>query len=142
MRERLHKRFMLAGKQLGLLELKVLEHFESRRNATVSELMDEGIFDQKYTTIATTLIRLCKKGLLKRIPDKGRAFRYSLIGSVREMYWKDASEQLTRLLSDDNGQTLILSLLVDVCGKDDPALLDQLDALIKQKRIVMRKPST
>jgi predicted transcriptional regulator len=101
-------------------------------------MMDEGIFKQAYTTIATTLNRLHNKGLVNRVSE-GRKFRFSPRAPLAEMCCKDTFEELKNILTEGKCQTPLLSLLVEECSKRDATLLDQLEELIKQKRRTLRK---
>ena len=84
---------MEIGVKLGPLEIRILEEVWARRSVTARELVDDGKFHLAYTTIMTTLNRLFKKGLLKRILVKReltprltamrrRSFRLALIRAI------------------------------------------------------------
>ena len=66
-----------AGAKLGELERRVMEIIweEPGRDMSCREVADS-LPDYAYTTVATVLDRLSRKGLLRRMPE-GRIFRYA-----------------------------------------------------------------
>ena len=87
-----------------------------------------------YTTVMTTLDRLYKKGLLTRRKAE-RAFLYSPRLSREEWERKRARDWLSRFLVGPRAsRELLVSCLVDAVGKQDEALLDELERKIKLKR--------
>jgi predicted transcriptional regulator len=86
-----------------------------------------------YTTVMTTLDRLFKKGLLERTME-GRAFLYRAAFTRDEVEAAVASGLLRGLLESGAGLRPVLSNLVDAIGDRDRALLDELEALVKEKR--------
>lgn len=76
-----------------------------------------------YTTVMTTLDRLYKKGFVERARD-GRAFVYNA--------QRTRSEAARPLLSN----------LVDAVGERDAALLDELEALVREKRRQLQQDAT
>jgi predicted transcriptional regulator len=81
----------------------------------------------------TTLDRLYRKGLLIRC-RRGRAFEYQSRCSRDELLGEMISGHVTDFLAASVVSTAILSTLVDVVGRRDASLLDELDALVQAKR--------
>jgi len=122
---------------LGPLERQVLEAVWSRGTATVRELLDGGRIWQTYPTIMTTMDRLFKKGLLDRVLE-GRAFRYSPRYSREELERLVSLNGIRQLLGSERA-SLHLSYLVEAVGAQGEGLLDELQALIEQRRAAIRK---
>jgi len=92
-----------------------------------------------YTTVMTTLDRLYKKGLLTRRKSE-RAFLYSPVLSRAGWEQKRAGDWLSRFLGGPrSSRELLVSCLVDVVGKQDEALLDELERKIRLKRKELSK---
>jgi len=122
---------------LGPLERQVLESIWARGTATVRELLEGGGIWQTYPTIMTTMDRLFKKGLLDRVLE-GRAFRYSPRYSPEELERLVSVNGIRQLLGSERA-SLHLSYLVEAVGAQGEGLLDELQALIEQRRAEMRK---
>lgn len=118
----------------GPLELRALEALWRRSEAaTVRDLLD-GFPGVAYTTLMTTLDRLHRKGYCTR-QRTGRAFAYRPRWSREELSAVLASRALTTLLpSMPSSIRPVLSLLVDEVSRRDAALLDELEALVREKR--------
>jgi predicted transcriptional regulator len=97
---------------MGHLETDVMDILWARGESSVHEVAAQLPRPLAYTTVMTTLDRLFKKGLLARRKAE-RAFVY-----------------VPRMSRAD----LLLSFLVDSAGGEDPALLDELERRIRQKR--------
>jgi len=92
-----------------------------------------------YTTLMTTLDRLHKKGLLARRKD-GRAFFYSPRVSPEEFEQGIARGLIDGLLGRSAEEVEpMLACIVDAVSERDRALLDELDRLIKEKRLELRR---
>ncbi len=123
---------------LGPLETQVLELlWEKEHVATVRHLMP-AFPKLAYTTLMTTLDRLYRKGLLKRL-QRGRAFAYEPRCSREQLLSELVSDQVKNLLSAPGANTLFLSTLVQCVGQRDMALLDELEALVQSERIRLQK---
>jgi len=81
--------------------------------------------------------RLFKKGLLDRVLE-GRAFRYSPRYSREELERLVSVHGIRQLLESERA-SLHLSYLVDAVGAQGEGLLDELQALIEQRRAAIRK---
>ena len=119
--------------ELGPLELRVLAVlWERGRAATVRHVLPS--FPQlAYTTLMTTLDRLYRKGVLRRL-RLGRAFGYEPRCSREELFGKMVSGQVVDLLGSCRDSTVLLSTLVRAVGHADSELLDELEALVRAER--------
>jgi predicted transcriptional regulator len=118
---------------LGPLEAKVLELLWGHDRPLTVRHVHAAFPDLAYTTMMTTLDRLYRKGLLIRCRH-GRAFEYESRCSRDELLGEMISGHVTDLLAASVVSTAILSTLVDVVGRRDASLLDELDALVQAKR--------
>jgi BlaI family transcriptional regulator, penicillinase repressor len=129
--------FRASSSQVGPLEERVLEALWRRGSATVRELMQTGYEDLAYTTVMTTLDRLYKKGLLKRVAE-GRAFRYTPRLSREELHCEAAGQALREMLDASPASSLPLSYLVEILTERDVQLLDELRQVVENKRRELR----
>jgi predicted transcriptional regulator len=90
-----------------------------------------------YTTVMTTLDRLFKKGFVARVRE-GRAFVYRAAYTRAQVQAAVASGLLTGFLQDNASTRPLLSNLVDAVAERDGALLDELEALVQEKRRSVR----
>jgi predicted transcriptional regulator len=127
-----------AGVNLGPLERKILEEVWSRQSLTVRELLADGKIGLAYTTVMTTLDRLFKKGLLERT-EEGRAFRYSARCTPAEVPRFVAVSGMRRWLESAQPSSLPLSYFVEAVSAHDTRLLDELRALVEQRRLELKK---
>jgi predicted transcriptional regulator len=109
----------------GELELRVLESLWRReRPASVRDICGD-YPEAAYTTLMTTLDRLYRKGVLGR-ERAGRAFVY------RHLY---SRSELEALLGQETAALRpALSFLVNAFGTRDQALLEELEALVRERR--------
>jgi len=92
-----------------------------------------------YTTVMTTLDRLYKKGLLDR-KKEGRAYYYSAKYSREEMERSMAADVIDSLLHNSIGRVEpVLACIVDSVSERDLQLLDELERLVKEKRLELEK---
>jgi len=84
-----------------------------------------------YTTIQTTLDRLYRKRMLRRVRD-GRAHRYFAALS-HDDYQRLATREALSPLLQENPHT-VLAAFVDVAAELDDDALDELEALIAARR--------
>jgi len=119
---------------LGHLEIQVMEILWARGESNVHEVTERLGRPLAYTTVMTTLDRLFKKGLLER-RKADRAFLYSPRWSRWEWEHKRAGNLVAGFLAGPGplGE-LLISSLVDAVGRQDGALLDELERKIKLKR--------
>jgi predicted transcriptional regulator len=123
----------------GPLEIRVLESLWARRTpASVRDLQPQfqGV---AYTTLMTTLDRLFRKGILLRTKS-GRAFFYRTKLSQQELISELAGSTFATLLPGDSASVRpILSMFVDTVGRHDHALLDELETLVRARRIELKR---
>jgi len=89
----------------------------------------------------TTLDRLYRKAVLIRRP-RGRAFAYEPRCSRDEMLGELMSGHVADMLTASGASSAILSTLVQVVGRTDAALLDELDALVQAERTRLKVEDT
>lgn len=120
--------------RLGPLERRVLEALWARDHEASVRDLQPSFPDIAYTTLMTTLDRLHRKGALVRT-KRGRAFYYRPELSRVEFDSARAADALKSALATD-GATLapLLSFLIDAVGERDAELLDELEALVRQRR--------
>jgi len=131
----------LLERSLGVLEREVMGLAWERPEITVRECCDRLGSGVAYTTVMTTMDRLFKKGLLARRKD-GRAFVYRAVATKSELEGAVATELVHSLLHRDGSEPLpILSFLVDAVSDRDRALLDELERLVREKRLSLARKS-
>jgi predicted transcriptional regulator len=118
----------------GPLEIRVLEALWTRPAAACVRDLQPAFPGVAYTTLMTTLDRLFRKGALTR-SKSGRAFYYTPAATHDEMMSALAGSTFKTLLpSDASAMRPILSMFVDTVGRQDEALLDELEALVRERR--------
>jgi predicted transcriptional regulator len=122
----------------GHLERDVMEVMWRVDTATVRGVQERLPRTAAYTTVMTTLDRLFKKGFVERV-RQGRAFVYRAAHSREQVETAVAAGLLTGFLGESRRALPLLSNLVDAVAEQDETLLDQLDALIREKRTAPRK---
>jgi len=118
---------------LGPLERQVLDVLWGNGRAVTVRHVLSAFPELAYTTLMTTLDRLYRKGVLVR-RRRGRAFVYEPRCSREQMLNEQASSQFADLLAASDARSAILSTLVHCVGRNDAALLDELDALVQAER--------
>jgi predicted transcriptional regulator len=87
-----------------------------------------------YNTVMTTLVRLFRKGLLKRREDERRFF-YSPRVSVEQWAKKAAAECIDRFLAQSNApRELLASCLMGALFRRDQTLLSEAEEMIRDIR--------
>jgi predicted transcriptional regulator len=123
---------------LGRLEREVMDVVWLGGPSTVRDVQARLPRTVAYTTVMTTLDRLFKKGFVCR-SRAGRAFVYTAAGTREDVGAAVASGLLGGLLAQNAGSAgTLLSNLVDVVGECDDRLLDDLEALVREKRRQMK----
>jgi predicted transcriptional regulator len=118
----------------GPLEIRVLEALWTRPAAACVRDLQPAFPGVAYTTLMTTHDRLFRKGALTR-SKSGRAFYYTPAATHDEMMSALAGSTFKTLLpSDASAMRPILSMFVDTVGRQDEALLDELEALVRERR--------
>lgn len=120
---------------LGDLELKVMIEVRRLGETSVAKVNRAMKDAYAYTTVMTTLDRLYKKGLLARRKE-GRAFLYTAKYSPEEMERTIAEDIIGSLFETSNGRVEpVLACIVDSVSDRDRLLLDELERLIREKRL-------
>ncbi len=123
---------------MGPLETKVLDVLWANGGRAVSVRHVLAAFpDLAYTTLMTTLDRLYRKGVVLR-HQRGRAFVYEPRCSREQMLNERASNEFADLLAAPAARSAILSTLVSCVGRQDTALLDELEALVQAERVRLK----
>jgi predicted transcriptional regulator len=119
---------------LGHLEEGVMEVLWTRGESSVRDVVDALHRPLAYTTVMTTLDRLFKKTLLCRRKVE-RAFLYSPRLS-REQWRREMADGLVASFLDGPSQSreLLVSCFLDAVGKQDEALLNELEKKIRRRR--------
>lgn len=91
-----------------------------------------------YTTLMTTLDRLFKKNLLDREP-RGRAFVYAARLSRTELGARALQTAVSDIEAGAPSREFAIAALVDAIESHDPAWLDSLDRLVREKRRALRQ---
>jgi len=125
----------------GHLERDVMEVMWRVETATVRDVQERLPRTAAYTTVMTTLDRLFKKGFVDRVRH-GRAFVYRAAHSREQVETAVTTGLLTGFLGESRRALPLLSNLVDAVAQQDETLLDELDALIREKRTAARKERT
>ena len=124
---------------LGDLERKTMGEVRRQGKVNVSRVISALDGSYAYTTVMTTLDRLYKKGLLDR-KKEGRAFVYSARYSREEMERSMAADVIDSLLHNSIGRVEpVLACIVDSVSERDLQLLDELERLVKEKRLELEK---
>ena len=125
---------------LGPLEAKLMDRLWQVGPGNVRDVMaqlDGPVL--AYTTVMTTLNRLCDKGLLER-QKSGQAFVYTPRCTREEWDYASAEDFLIAFLGPSPHRAgLLISFLIDVVGATDPALLDDLECKINAKRVELKE---
>ncbi|MEO6655649.1 MAG: BlaI/MecI/CopY family transcriptional regulator [Pyrinomonadaceae bacterium] len=126
---------------LGELEQKAMLEVRRRGETNVAGVCSAFDDSYAYTTVMTTLDRLYKKGLLERRKE-GRAFFYAAKYSPEELERGMAEDVIDRLLGTGVGRVEpVLACIVDSVSERDLLLLDELERLVKEKRLELEKES-
>lgn len=119
---------------LGPLEEAVMSILWDRGESNVRDVVDRLDRPLAYTTVMTTLDRLFKKGMLAR-RKSDRAFLYLPNLNRTEWEHKRAGDFVAGFLSAaEPSRDLLISCLVEAVGRQDEALLDELEKKIKLRR--------
>lgn len=120
---------------LGELERKTLNEVRRQGESNVARVCSALDGSYAYTTVMTTLDRLYKKGLLRRRKES-RAYFYAAKYSVEEMERSMAADVIERLFDNSIGRAEpVLACIVDSVSDRDKLLLDELERLVKEKRL-------
>ena len=119
---------------LGPLEKEVMYAVWTGGPGNVHEIASHLGRKLAYSTVMTTLARLYKKGLL-HCDTAERAFVYSARVSKEDWSRNRTCELIRRWLTGPREfQNMLLSSFIDIIGRHDANLLDELEAEIQRKR--------
>ena len=90
-----------------------------------------------YTTLMTTLDRLFKKKLATREP-RGRAFVYRPSVSRTDLGVRALKSAISDIHASESTKELAIAALVNALESHDPAWLDSLDRLVREKKRAIR----
>ncbi len=117
--------------RLGMREREVLQIVWKDGSVTVGQVGERLSIPLAYTTVMTTLDRLFKKGLLRRV-KQDRAFLYSPAVSPSDVESLRARTLLDRFFDGSSSSPdVLLSCLIDVIGSYDDDLLRSLESKVK-----------
>ncbi len=119
---------------LGPREVEAMEIVWRQGGSTVRDVIGKMEQTLAYTTVMTTLDRLYKKGLLERC-KRERAYVY-VPRLTRQEWERSRAEALVAgfLGSRPAAGGALISCLVDAVGRQDEALLDELEKRIESRR--------
>ena len=118
----------------GPLEIRVLQALWARRAAASVRDLQPQFPGVAYTTLMTTLDRLFRKGTLSR-KKSGRAFYYTPKATRDQLLSDLAGSTFATMLPGDHAAARpILSMFVDTVGRRDKSLLDDLEAMVRERR--------
>ena len=118
----------------GELEVRMLESLWRRGAPSSVRDVREDYPEAAYTTLMTTLDRLYRKGVLER-QRSGRAFLYKTRYTRPEMEALLTANAIDAFLRHEpDALRPALSFLVDAFGTRDHGLLDELEALVRERR--------
>ena len=118
----------------GALERRVLEALWRRGEAVSVHGLSSEFPAAAYTTLMTTLDRLYRKGVLDRVKS-GRAYLYRPRFGHDELDALLAAGAIHELLGQrSDALRPALSFLVDAAGRADTRVLDELEALLRERR--------
>jgi predicted transcriptional regulator len=124
---------------LGELERKSMDEVRRQVETNVAGVCLALEKKYAYTTVMTTLDRLFKKGLLVRRKE-GRAFFYSAKFSLEELEHGMAEDVIGRLFENTRAHIEpVLACIVDSVSQRDLLLLDELERLVKVKKLELEK---
>lgn len=121
--------------RFGSLEIAVLEALWKRdAPAAVRDILPD-FPGTAYTTLMTTMDRLFHKGILSR-QKVSRAFVYLPRFTEREQVLDIAANAFTDILPDHRDAAApILARFVDIVAARDEALLNELEELVRHRRL-------
>lgn len=116
---------------LGTLEQRIMAVIWGADEVAFPELCDRLGPGQSAATVMTVLRRLMDKGLLHRSGTR-RNYRYRAAVSQAEFHAYVSQQVTARLLSEVGSEAV--AHFVGAAASLDPALLDELEAQVKQRK--------
>lgn len=119
---------------LGELELKIMESVWSEPEIDARSIVEHLSLEApcRLSTVQATLERLMRKNLLSR-RKQGHAYLYTASRSRGELLGTLVKDVIALL--HDGKMNTILSSFVNVAAQLDESALDELEAMIRKKRI-------
>ncbi|MBA2518561.1 MAG: BlaI/MecI/CopY family transcriptional regulator [Chloroflexia bacterium] len=117
---------------LGTLEARIMEGVWTLGSPTIRELCEILEAPPHYKTVLTVANRMVEKGLLARAPTPDRAFSYRATESRNELVRRLSSSVATELVGDFGHHAL--AQFVDAAERLDPAYLDELERLVRERK--------
>ena len=138
------QRFNLGGhglsRVLGELEARIMEAVWQLGAPTGKEMCDALGPGSHYKTVLTVANRLVEKGVLIREPAHGRAFRYRA-AEDRDAFLRRIASSVSSGLVGDFGQPA-LAQFVQAAEAVDPAYLDELERLVRERKGAKQREAT
>lgn len=129
-------RFNLDGsgltRVLGELEARIMEVIWRLGAPTGPEICAALGPGAHYKTVLTVANRLVEKGLLAREASGARAFRYRAVEERQTFLRRVSASVASGLLADFGSHAL--AQLVDAAEQVDPAYLDELERLVRERK--------
>lgn len=129
-------RFRLGGhgltRVLGELEARIMEAVWRLGAPTGNEILTALGPGTHYKTVLTVANRLVEKGLLVREPAAGRAYWYRA-AEDRAAFLDRVAGRVASGLVGDFGRPA-LARLVEAAAEVDPAYLDELERLVRERQ--------
>ncbi len=116
----------------GELEAKLMDAVWGLNEPSVQDVIDYLGGDLNYKTTMTVMNRLVEKGVLVR-HKAGRAFVYTATASQEDLLAGVFDKMVRGMFSNDFRQ-IALAQMIETAEELDTDLLDNLSALIEQKR--------
>ena len=117
---------------LGELAARIMDAVWRLGTATGNEICAALAPGAHYKTVLTVANRLVEKGLLTREPGVGRAFRYQAV-EERDAFLNRITGSVASGLIGDFGRPA-LAQLVQAVEDVDPAYLDELERLVRERK--------
>jgi predicted transcriptional regulator len=126
---------MVRFSALGKLETLVMETLWKSKEGVSGKEVHAKVHEQRHialTTVLTVLERLQKKGLVNKLKDEGKAFRFAPSLS-KEAFYRELSRQALQGLLGSSQQGA-LSAFADLLGSLTPEERAELDRLVGQRK--------
>lgn len=116
----------------GELEAKLVEAVWDLNEASVQDVIGHLGGDLNYKTTMTVLNRLVDKGVLQR-QKSGRAFVYTATATRQDLL-AGVFDRMVRGMFNTEFREIALAQIVETAESLDPQILDDLNALIQQRK--------
>ena len=116
----------------GELEAKLVEAIWELEEASIQDVINHLGGDLNYKTTMTVLNRLVDKGILQR-QKSGRAFVYTATATRQDLL-ASVFDRMVRGMFNTEFREIALAQIVQTAESLDPQILDDLNALIQQRK--------